>query len=138
MTSFGYSTAVVPPDEVPPDDIFTPIQKDDILGQIPIGRHHTVPLTGIEDDDLRTFQTNGFYANTFLGKQNQPVWTHPYSIWWGKGWVDAGLLQTFGMCVSHIEESDLVYEPGHPAKVCLFQCDEDLQPPPIHEHLPMN
>ncbi|CAE6996173.1 Glycoside hydrolase family 81 protein [Pyrenophora teres f. teres] len=103
-------------DEVPHDNIFTPIQADSILPQIPIGRHHPVPRTGVEDDDRRTMHTNSFYANAFLGKQNQPIWTHPYSLWWGKGWMEAGQMQTWGMCVSHVEESDLVFEPGDPAK----------------------
>ncbi|KNG49854.1 glycoside hydrolase family 81 protein [Stemphylium lycopersici] len=101
-------------DEISPDDIFTPIQADSILPQIPISRHHPVPGKGIEDDDLRTLHTNAFYANAFLGKQNQPIWTHPYSLWWGKGFVEAGMVQTWGMCVSHVEETDLVFEPGEP------------------------
>ncbi|KAJ6273192.1 Utp14-domain-containing protein [Bipolaris maydis] len=84
------------------NDIFTKIQEDDILPQIPIGRDHPVPR-------------KGFYANTFLGKQNQPIWTHPYSLWWGKGLAQPGMVQTWGMCVSHIEETDLVFEPGEPA-----------------------
>jgi endo-1,3(4)-beta-glucanase len=112
------STVTISP-TLPADTIFTSIQKDDILPQVPIGRHHPVPRTGIEDDDMRTLHTNGFYANAFLGKQNQPVWTHPYSLWWGSGWANVGLLQTEGMCVSHVEETDLVFEPGDPAKVGL-------------------
>jgi endo-1,3(4)-beta-glucanase len=119
ISSFVHSTTHTPiPDEVPPDNIFTPIQQDNILPQVPIGRHHPVPLTGIEDDDLRTLHTNSFYANAFLGAQNHPIWTHPYSIWWAKGSTEAGVLQTWGMCLNHVEEMDLVFEPGHPAKVC--------------------
>ncbi|KAH8635895.1 putative endo-1,3(4)-beta-glucanase [Alternaria alternata] len=114
-STLGYSASTVP-DEIPPDNIFTPIQQDDILPQIPIGRHHPVPRTGVEDDDRTTMHTNSFYANAFLGQQNQPIWTHPYSIWWGKGTLDVGMVQTWGMCISHIEEKDLVFEPGDPAK----------------------
>jgi endo-1,3(4)-beta-glucanase len=117
-TSFGYNPSSTKiPDEIPPDNLFTPIQQDDILPQVPIGRHHPVPLTGIEDDDLRTLHTNSFYANAFLGRQTHPIWTHPYSIWWAKGSMEAGVLQTYGMCVNHVEEMDVVFEPGHPAKV---------------------
>ncbi|KAF1936123.1 endo-1,3(4)-beta-glucanase 1 precursor [Clathrospora elynae] len=116
MTSFGYSTTNIIPDENPPDNIFVPIQRDDILPQVPIGRHHPVPATGIEDDDLKTLHTNKFYANAFLGKQNQPVWTQPYSVWWGKGWVEGGSVQTWGMNVGHVEEADLAYGPGEPAQ----------------------
>ncbi|KAG9189142.1 endo-1,3(4)-beta-glucanase [Alternaria panax] len=114
-STLGYNASTLP-DEIPPDNIFTPIQQDDILPQIPIGRHHPVPRTGVEDDDKTTLHTNSFYANAFLGQQDQPVWTHPYSIWWGKWKLDAGMVQTWGMCISHIEEKDLVFEPGDPAK----------------------
>lgn len=115
------SSKTVAPNETPPDNIFTTIQQDSILPQIPIGRHHPVPRKGIEDDDRRTLQTNKFYANAFLGEQNQPVWTHPYSIWWGKGWTEPGLVQTWGMCVSHVEESEVVFAPGDPSPVSA--CD---------------
>jgi endo-1,3(4)-beta-glucanase len=114
-STLGYNASTVP-DEIPPDNIFTPIQQDDILPQIPIGRHHPVPRTGVEDDDRTTMHTNSFYVNAFLGQQNQPIWTHPYSIWWGKGTLDVGMVQTWGMCISHTEEKDLVFEPGDPAK----------------------
>jgi endo-1,3(4)-beta-glucanase len=116
MTSLSNTPPVVV-SEIPPDNIFVPIQRDDILPQIPIGDHHPVPRTGIEDDNLRTLHTNKFYANTFLGAQNQPITTHPYTIWWGKGAEEQGLLQTWGMNISHVEEGDLVYGPGNPAKV---------------------
>ncbi|USP81911.1 glycoside hydrolase family 81 protein [Curvularia clavata] len=113
-SSLGYNAPSIP-DESTPDDIFTPIQEDSILPQIPIGRHHPVPLKGVEDDDMRTLHTNKFYANAFLGKQDQPIWTHPYSLWWGKGHAEPGMVQTWGMCVSHVEETDLIFEPGEPA-----------------------
>ncbi|KAF1845071.1 glycoside hydrolase family 81 protein [Cucurbitaria berberidis CBS 394.84] len=116
LTSFGHSTTAVP-NEIPPDNIFVPIQKDSILSQIPIGRHHPVPKTGVEDDDKRTMHTNKFYANAFLGQQNMPIWTHPYSIWWGKGWNEQGVLQTWGMNIAHIEESDIAYGLGDPTNV---------------------
>lgn len=118
LSSFGYKATAEPPsDEIPPDNIFVPIQADNILPQIPISDHHPVPRTGIEDNDLRTLHTNSFYANAFLGGQNQPIWTHPYSIWWGKGSQDQGTLQTWGINVGHVEESDLQYGPGEPPKV---------------------
>jgi endo-1,3(4)-beta-glucanase len=103
--------------EIPPDNIFVPIQEDDILSQVPISWHHPVPRKGIEDDNLRTLNTNKFYANTFLGEQNKPVWTHPYSVWWGKGWKEPGTFKTWGICISHIEESDLAYGGGDPTNV---------------------
>lgn len=117
LTSFGYGTTATP-DEIPPDNIFVPIQQDNILPQVPIGRHHPVPRKGIEDDDRRTLHTNKFYTNSFLGNQNMPIWTHPYSIWWGKGWLVPDLLPSFGMNVTHAEEQDITYGPGDPASVC--------------------
>ena len=117
LGTIGYNATSTAELGIPQDNIFVPIQQDDILPQIPIGRHHPVPLKGIEDDDLRTLHTNSFYANSFLGEQNQPIWTHPYSIWWGKGWGVPGLVETWGMCVSHIEESDLVFGEGNPPSV---------------------
>jgi endo-1,3(4)-beta-glucanase len=107
-------------DEIPPDNIFVPIQEDTILPQIPISCHHPVPRKGIEDDDKRTLNTNKFYANAFLGKQNEPIWTHPYSVWWGKGWSGPGILRNWGMCISHIEERDLVYGEGNPTDVRML------------------
>ncbi|KAH9864463.1 hypothetical protein J1614_010397 [Plenodomus biglobosus] len=116
LTTFSHSTTATA-DEIPPDNIFVPIQQDNILPQVPIGRHHPVPRTGIEDDDKRTLHTNKFYANAFLGNQNMPIWTHPYSIWWGKGWLEQDLLQTYGINVTHVEEQDVAYGPGDPANV---------------------
>jgi len=118
LHTFSYrSTAPAKPDDIPPDNIFVPIQKDDILPHIPIGDHHPVPRKGIENSDDRALHTNSFYANAFLGAQNQPIWTHPYSLWWGKGSLDPGTLQTWGINVGHVEEGDFQYGEGEPPKV---------------------
>lgn len=118
LSSFGYETfAEVSIDGTPPDNIFTPVQADDILPQIPIGNHHPVSRKGIEDNGLRTLHTNSFYANAFLGAQDKPIWTHPYSIWWAKGAQDMGTMQTWGISIGHVEEEDLQYGPGEPPKV---------------------
>ncbi|KAJ4350886.1 endo-1,3-beta glucanase [Ascochyta clinopodiicola] len=118
FSSFGYgTTAVASSDDVPPDNIFVPFQADAILPQVPISNHHPVPRKGIEDDDLRTLHTNKFYANAFLGEQNQPIWTHPYALWWGKGTQEPGMLQTWGMNIGHVEEIDLQYGPGEPPRI---------------------
>lgn len=94
------------------DNIFVPIQADGILPQIPIGQQHPVPHTGIEDDDTRMLYANNFYANTFLGEQNQPVWTHPYALWWGKGRREGDQFATWGMNVGHVELEDFVAGEG--------------------------
>ncbi|KAH7384579.1 endo-beta-1,3-glucanase-like protein [Pyrenochaeta sp. MPI-SDFR-AT-0127] len=118
LTSFGYSTTAIP-DDIPPDNIFVPIQQDSILPQIPIGRHHPAPKKGVEDDDRRTMHTNKFYANAFLGNQNMPIWIHPYSIWWGKGWQEPEMLQTYGMNIAHAEEADITFGAGNPTNVYI-------------------
>ncbi|KAH8722637.1 endo-1,3(4)-beta-glucanase 1 precursor [Phaeosphaeriaceae sp. PMI808] len=107
LTSFGLTSPPAAVTKIPPDNIFVTIQEDNILPQIPIGRHHPVLRKGIEDDDNRTLNTNKFYANAFLGEQDQPIWTQPYSVWWGKGREEIGLMKTWGVCVSHIDEGDL-------------------------------
>jgi endo-1,3(4)-beta-glucanase len=119
MRSFGYTPTHTFAADIPPDNIFVPIQQDNILSQIPIGRHHPVPRKGVEDDDARTMHTNNFYANAFLGEQNQGIWTHPYAVWWGRDVEETGRLKTVGLCISHTEESDLEYGPGDPASVSI-------------------
>ncbi|KAF2243824.1 glycoside hydrolase family 81 protein [Trematosphaeria pertusa] len=104
---------------IPADNIFVPIQQDNILPQIPIGNHHPVPRKGIEDNDTRTLHTNKFYANAFLGEQNQPVWTHPYSIWWGKGGKELGYFPTWGMNVAFVHAADVVFGEGDPARTYI-------------------
>jgi endo-1,3(4)-beta-glucanase len=118
LASLGLTTTSPPASAsaaIPEDNIFVPIAQDNILPQIPIGRHHPVPRTGIEDED-RPLHTNKFYANAFLGGQDHPVWTQPYSIWWGKGNCN-GQFPTWGMIVGHVEEGDLNIADGDPAPV---------------------
>lgn len=110
--------------DIPLDNIFVPIQADDILPQIPIGNHHPAPRTGIEDNDLCTLHTNSFYANAFLDAQTQPIWTHPYSVWWGRGSQDLGVLQTWGINVAQADEDDFQHGPGKPPKVSCRQISE--------------
>jgi endo-1,3(4)-beta-glucanase len=121
LNPFGHPSISTAPTEIPPDNIFVPTQADSILSQIPIGRHHPVPKNGVEDDDRRTMNTNKFYANAFLGEQDKAIWTHPYSVWWGKGIEEPGKLKSMGLCISHAEESDLEYGPGDPTNVSISQ-----------------
>ncbi|KAF2744667.1 glycoside hydrolase family 81 protein [Sporormia fimetaria CBS 119925] len=114
VNSFGLTTTAAVVDVE--DNIFVPIQQDNILPQIPIGRHHPVPRTGIEDDEDRTLQTNKFYANAFLGNQDQPIWTHPYSLWWSRGQTQGGQYPTWGMSFGHIEAEQVAMPEGNPAQ----------------------
>ncbi|KAJ4360635.1 endo-1,3-beta glucanase [Didymosphaeria variabile] len=97
-------------------NIFVPIQQDDVLGQIPINIKHPLPRLGIEDSADKPIQTNRFYANAFLGKQDQPIWPQPYFIWWGRGGSDPNQVPTWGMNVGHVESEDLELGPGDPPK----------------------
>lgn len=115
LSSFGLTATAT--GAAPSDNIFVPIQQDDILDQIPISRHHPVERKGVEDNENTTMHTNKFYANSFLGGQDQPIWTHPYSIWWGKGHTENGVFPTWGMNIGHIEESELTMPEGDPAQV---------------------
>jgi endo-1,3(4)-beta-glucanase len=61
----------------------------------------------IVDKDVPV-QTNKFYANFFLGGQQNPVWTHPYHLAWAKGVGETG---TYGMAISHTERSQFAFGP---------------------------
>lgn len=100
------------------EDIFVPIDpidKDEhknllpYLPQVQQG-HHPISKKGIRGKDA-PINTNKFYANTFLRNQDQPVWTHPYHIWWGRG-STGNQFRTWGMNVGHIDEKDLVMSKG--------------------------
>ncbi|KAL5471763.1 hypothetical protein PMIN07_001411 [Paraphaeosphaeria minitans] len=116
LSSSFHSTPTPTPTKkaIPTDNIFLPIQPDDVLGQIPIHIKHPLPRLGIEDSQDKPIQTNRFYANAFLGKQDQPVWTQPYFIWWGKGGSDPHQFPTWGMNIGHDESGDYEFGPGDP------------------------
>ncbi|KAF5553306.1 glucan 1,3-beta-glucosidase [Fusarium circinatum] len=50
--------------------------------------------------------TNKFYSNFYLGDQNTPVYTYPYSLTWGRG---TGPAASWGMSISHVEASQRTY-----------------------------
>ena len=66
----------------------------------------------IKDSQSNAISTNKFYANLFLGNQNQGVWTHPYSLTWSKG---SGNLNSWGMAISHIDPNQRAYGPQNNA-----------------------
>lgn len=69
---------------------------------------HEVSLPANMNNDKRPVETNKFYGNMLIGSQTNPVWTHPYSLWWSK---DPSFL---GIAVAHIQASQRVYGPGSP------------------------
>ncbi|KAH7135582.1 endo-1,3(4)-beta-glucanase 1 precursor [Dendryphion nanum] len=122
LTSIGFNNGPITSagvDVESEDNIFKPIQQDNILPQIPISCHHPVPRKGIVNKYNKTLQTNKFYANAFLGNQDQPIWTHPYFIWWGRGNSGKDVFETWGMNIAHIEEQELVYGEGNPARAYI-------------------
>lgn len=92
-------------------NIFQPAATGAIPPQIPLRGGHPVPKTGINQSGH--IQTNKFYANFFLGNRSQGTWTHPYSVAWAKG---NGNARSWGISVSHIDRSQLVYGDGNPAR----------------------
>ena len=71
-------------------------------------RHSQTDRWCIQAPQNGPLSTNKFYANFFLGNQNQGVWTHPYSLTWSKG---RGNLKSWGMAVSHIDANQRAYGP---------------------------
>lgn len=104
-------------------NIFQPM-NDDLPG-IETRDDHPVPRKGIcirqapIDDPNQPpliprppnwpLETNKFYANLFLGEQNNSVWTHPYSVCWAKG---TGNAQSLGLSISHIEPEQYAFGPN--------------------------
>lgn len=89
-------------------NIFTQIESGDPPEQIKRRPEHPVKRLGITGKSV-PLETNKFYANLFLGNQNQPVWTHPYSVQWVKG---GGRSKSWGLAIVHIERSQIALEPG--------------------------
>lgn len=91
-------------------NIFQPVATDAPPSNIPQRGGHPVPKLGINQKG--TIETNKFYANFFLGTQQQGTWTHPYSVAWAKG---NGNAKSYGLSISQISRNQLVYGPGNPA-----------------------
>ncbi|PVH97272.1 glycoside hydrolase family 81 protein [Periconia macrospinosa] len=85
-------------------NIFVPMATDAPPQQITSRNDHAVKKLNIADQNV-PIGTNKFYANLFLGSQNFPVWTQPYSLVWAKG--NGG---TYGISVSHTERSQLAWD----------------------------
>lgn len=65
---------------------------------------HPVPRLGLTKNG--PIQTNKFYSNFFLGDQQSPTFTFPYSIAWAAG---SGASTSWGMSCSHIEARQRVF-----------------------------
>ncbi|KZF24885.1 glycoside hydrolase family 81 protein [Xylona heveae TC161] len=93
-------------------NIFVPVSTGALPSVIGSRPDHPVPRLGISNQST-PLSTNKFYANLFLGNQNQGAWTHPYSVSWAKG---TGNAASWGLSVSHIEASQRAYGPGNPVQ----------------------
>ena len=87
-------------------NIFQPMATYAPPQQITSRNDHIVKKLNIVDGDV-PIETNKFYGNWFLGNQNQPVWTHPYSLQWAKGTGN-----TYGMAVQHVERNQFAWGEG--------------------------
>lgn len=67
---------------------------------------HPIPKQGVKSSGPS--QTNKFYANFFLGGQNDPCYAIPYSLSWAKG---RGVSGSWGMAISHTNASQRVFGP---------------------------
>ncbi|KAI9790440.1 MAG: hypothetical protein M1816_005104 [Peltula sp. TS41687] len=121
---FRRSTVAREPDDNMPrkrdtqkGDIFSPAAGQDLPSRIPRRSNHPAPRTGI-DASLQNgpIPTNKFYSNFFLGAQNEPTWTHPYSLQWGKGSFET---KSWGMSISHIDADQRAFGPGDPPQFYL-------------------
>ena len=69
-----------------------------------VEKDHPVPRTGILTQ--APLQTNKFFSNFFLGDQQAPTFTFPYSVAWAGG---KGASASWGMACSHIEANQRVF-----------------------------
>lgn len=90
-------------------NLFEPVGIGAPPSNIPSVGNHPVPRTGIIGMN-GPIGTNKFYFNFFLGSQSQPAFVMPYSLSWSKG---GGNAQSWGMTVSHVDDSQKVYGPNN-------------------------
>ncbi|KAK5956419.1 endo-1,3-beta glucanase [Knufia fluminis] len=90
------------------EDVFQPVAIGPPPASIPNVPGHPVSRLNI-NGMTGPIGTNKFYFNFFLGSQSFPAFVMPYSLSWSKG---GGNAQSWGMAVSHIDDSQKVYGPN--------------------------
>ncbi|SCU93991.1 LADA_0G05930g1_1 [Lachancea dasiensis] len=90
------------------DDIFHAISTDQPLSKFP-KVSHPVPLPANTKSEGLAIATNKFYGNMMVGDQTNPVWTHPYSLFWSKDYF-------MGIALSYVPASERVFGPNIPAQ----------------------
>lgn len=90
-------------------DPFRAITSDAPPSQFTSRSDHPVPTANIVTTESATLQTNKFYANLFLGTNEQSVFTLPYTLSWAK---NSGGTQSYGMAVQHADSTQRVNGPA--------------------------
>ena len=94
-------------------DLFTPIAITSPPAIFSRRSTHPAPRLSIAEKD-KPFETNKFYSNLYLGQQDRPVFSYPYSVWWSKGNPDPvnnTLREPFGLSISHVDQDQRVFGP---------------------------
>ncbi|KAK4948609.1 endo-1,3-beta glucanase [Elasticomyces elasticus] len=89
-------------------DVFEPIAITSPPSNIEQQGGHPVPRLGIQNT-TGPIETNKFYQNFVLDTQEFPAFVMPYSLTWSQG---SGNAQSYGMAISHIEDSQKSYGPA--------------------------
>lgn len=92
-------------------NIFQPVGIGSPPNNIQQHSGHPVPRLGINLDG-GPIETNKFYQNFVLGSQGSPGFVLPYSLRWSQG---SGNAQSWGMAISHIEDSQKVFGAPNPS-----------------------
>ncbi|CCF59623.1 hypothetical protein KAFR_0H02140 [Kazachstania africana CBS 2517] len=87
-------------------DFDTPISTSKPASFIPRVAHAvSLPYSLIKSENNNSIETNKFYGNMLLGGQTNPVWTHPYSLWFNQN--DPA---SYGIGVSYVQNSQKVFD----------------------------
>ncbi|CAI4046545.1 hypothetical protein N7582_003837 [Saccharomyces uvarum] len=65
---------------------------------------HAVHKPNTGDQDSGPLETNKFYTNILLEDNTQPIWTHPYSLWFSRD------PELFGLAINHTLASQRVFD----------------------------
>ena len=99
-----------------PENLTHTYMNDDDLFQSPIisnlkappsvfkSIQHPVPMPNIVDQSAGPLETNKFYTNMLLEDNTQPIWTHPYSLWFSRD------PELFGLAANHTLASQKVFD----------------------------
>jgi len=94
------------------DDVFSSmISSDEPLSVFSKTNH---PINPPANNGGRPIGTNKFYTNLLLEEQTNPIWTHPYSLWFSK---DEGFQ---GLSLHHVPASSRVSGPDANANPVQF------------------